>query len=133
MAMTAGVTLIAPGGFRAAIHGGSLNLCRATPPDPAYPHGVYTFENNGALWLLPEVRWWPSVTAGVRTSRIDIIMPLWVIAVVAGVIGAAGARKCRPPRIGLCRNCDYDLSGTPETEPCPECGVPRRAARRSGL
>lgn len=131
LAFTAGVTLVAPGGFRAAFHGSSLNLCRATPPDPAYPPGIYTFENNGAIWLLPQMRSWSSVTAGFRTSRTDIILPLWVIALASGIVGAAGARMCQPPRIGLCRNCDYDLSATPETRPCPECGVPRDAARRS--
>jgi hypothetical protein len=115
--------LILPRGFRAAVHGGSLNLSRALPPDPLYPPGLYAFPNSGAWWLIPSVEWRATIVGGKRTSRTDIILPLWVVSMASAAVGVIGARRCRPPRVGLCDSCDYDLRGTPRAERCPECGA----------
>jgi hypothetical protein len=58
-------------------------------------------------------------------------VPVWLVAVVAGVISGFGAlrwhRSRRLTDPGRCPTCGYDLRATPDR--CPECGaIPGTAA-----
>jgi hypothetical protein len=59
------------------------------------------------------------------------VAPLWVpmllSAVVAGLMWYLSVRT----RPGQCPACGYNLQGLPATQPCPECGRARNAARRT--
>ena len=69
---------------------------------------------------------------GAPTPRVLPLRPVWpgfivntlayatVWLVLLMIPGAIRGR--RRTRKGLCRHCGYDLSATPSTNPCPECG-----------
>jgi hypothetical protein len=132
LTMAYGVTLSFPGGFIFAANGGSLNTSIQTPASPTYPPGISFYDNAGAMWLLPSLFRHSWMSGGTTTSCTDLIMPFWILALASGFVSAVGARRCRPPRIGLCEVCDYDLKGIPTADRCPECGTELRKMGREG-
>jgi hypothetical protein len=120
--MLGGATLAVPGGLKVALYGGAMSMQWLAPPG-ATPPGLYTYANAvGAFWWLPSFeRYIPPATGGAG-AHVQLILPLWTLAIAMACIGAVGVWKCRPAKIGLCKECDYDLSGTPGVERCPECG-----------
>lgn len=117
-----GITLIFPGGaFRIAAYGGALSSAFHSPARPE-PAGFYSYTNPGAFWWLPSLEFSKAVVAGTASSSLVLIIPLWLVAAAAVLLAFYSARRCRPPRTGRCRACDYDLRSTEPAEPCPECG-----------
>jgi hypothetical protein len=72
-------------------------------------------------------RWWGGSQAapGSATTR-GMTLPMWPLAVLVVVPllppTHRAIRKTFRRRLGLCRDCGYDRSGLPRTDPCPECG-----------
>jgi hypothetical protein len=53
-----------------------------------------------------------------------VALPLWMLVCLFGIIPAiAIVRQCRkrPPIVGMCPHCGYDVRATPNR--CPECGA----------
>lgn len=69
--------------------------------------------------LHQEWMWWPTVLTGASGAWI-LAIPLWIPAATAGLAYMLLGRA-RPIRAGLCRKCDYDLTGN-ISGVCPECG-----------
>ncbi len=69
---------------------------------------------------------------GIRGWGIQVIVPLWALAVPLALPGGLWAwhrrRLRRQRRAGLCLNCGYDLRATPDR--CPECGTPVPAGHK---
>ena len=71
-----------------------------------------------------------STAAGNRIRQ--AVVPHWAVALAAGFLPAALARRLqghrrrrRRAKAGLCPRCGYDLRGSPDT--CPECGTMAKA------
>lgn len=82
---------------------------------------------------LPGWHWWlpENPYATPRSAATSFSVPLLYMLIVALAPAAVGRarhvlfeRRCR--RLGVCRNCGYDLRGT--TDRCPECGSPKSGA-----
>jgi hypothetical protein len=50
---------------------------------------------------------------------------VWGSLFYLAMVFAAWARRTRRSKAGRCAGCGYDLRGTPEGSPCPECGAHR--------
>ena len=70
---------------------------------PAYVIYVWDLQSNGNI-LIGFWIWWIAVLG---------VLSLGVIFVTAPLV-----------QDGLCRQCGYDLHGSAESMPCPECGTP---------
>lgn len=85
----------------------------------------------GVGWVLyypemPGTEWMPTVDLHRRTPiRWAVTVPLWMLAVPAGLLGIAGAWKLRQRRGPDSCVCGYDLTGLAPAAACPECGTPR--------
>jgi hypothetical protein len=60
-------------------------------------------------------------TTFVYVLQVPLWMPLVFSLLVTSIIWVATRRKLREP-VGLCRNCGFDLRGSPGPH-CPACGV----------
>jgi hypothetical protein len=56
-----------------------------------------------------------------------IQVPLWALFLSVAITAAWLWRLDRKPEPGHCPRCRYDLSATPPSAPCPECGEGGRA------
>jgi hypothetical protein len=122
LTLLGGVTLALPGGLRVAAYGGSMNVQRL-PSNASQSAAIYVYGNEvGATWWLPEFSMYPVGAFGAGFAGFEAIIPLWMSALVCGALGAVGVWKCRPPLVGVCRRCRYDLDGLPYSAICPECG-----------
>ncbi len=129
LTMLGGVTLAGPGGLKVAMYGGSLNV-QWMSVQSGQGLAVHTYTNAvGARWWLPSVESFNGVVSGTTLSTLQVILSLWIIALLAALVGGLGMWKCRPPLVGVCRSCRYDLSASPADLPCPECGHQRLASR----
>lgn len=63
--------------------------------------------------------WWPRIR--LRAASLVVILPLWIVGVLAVVGAAWAARGLRRPA-WMCR-CGYDRRGLPEGSVCPECAA----------
>lgn len=76
--------------------------------------------------------WWPRVykagTGPFHYCDLEVVVPLWMVAVLLAIPAALLWWRDRPPPTGHCRNCGYDLTGNISGR-CPECGEPTPAAR----
>ncbi len=117
---------------RCALHRGRLTIGRWSINYPIDPRatagrssrwvctGFHGFETNWALeyYLTPLV--------GLHAQSLWIVrLPLWIPTLLFGaglLFACARARPLRKrTRLGLCLNCGYDLTGTPDR--CPECNT----------
>lgn len=130
LTLLGGVTIALPGGLRVAAYGGSLNVGRLSA-DASQSAAIYVYGNGvGASWWLPEFSVYPVGAFGAGFAGFEAMIPLWMTALACGAVGAVGVWKCRPPLVGVCRRCRYDLDGLPDAAVCPECGrrsAPKRA------
>lgn len=73
----------------------------------------------------------PESAAGIRGRFYLLMLPLWVVALLAALLPAQrlppAVRSWSRRRRGLCPKCAYDLRATPER--CPECGATPGAGR----
>jgi hypothetical protein len=75
-----------------------------------------------AGWSLNEKEWdwWPGFFQGGHVRRVTV--PLWPLFLLVIIYSAWLWRLDRTPKAGHCPRCRYDLSATPPSAPCPECG-----------
>lgn len=76
--------------------------------------------------------WWPfSEVLKVRGTTYGrwFIIPLWIPLLLAGLGTAWRFRRDRPPPLGHCQACGYDLTGN-VSGVCPECGGVAQSRRR---
>ncbi len=71
------------------------------------------------------------VAPGRRSEHWALIVPAWLIGLLAAVVPSAWLfrvlRDRRRQSMGCCRGCGYDLRATPDR--CPECGAIPSAAK----
>lgn len=114
-----GLTLALPGGLKIALYGGSLNIQRFAAL--TQPLDLFFYPNHGALWWLPSVSFPPAAAPG-APLRFEVILPLWIPALLALAASLAASRSTPDPR--LCPHCGYPVASLPPSTPCPECGHP---------
>jgi hypothetical protein len=84
--------------------------------EPQWPGTVRTWPSDGG----PQWRYWFEWELH-RGFAYYAAIPLWAPC-AAGLLTAAILWRVDRRRPGLCRHCHYDLSATPPSTPCPECG-----------
>ena len=86
---------------------------------------VYGSTGSGMSWRLVAGSWLYDRSQ----VRIDVVA--WPLPLLLFGFGAvplwSGVRQLRRWKRGHCLKCGYDLSATPASTPCPECGGVRRA------
>jgi hypothetical protein len=78
---------------------------------------------------------WIGIQDPADRRMILIAIPYWLICCVSLILPVArvfarGLSPLRAVKVGLCRNCGYDLRATPER--CPECGTPSTSSGPGG-
>jgi hypothetical protein len=102
---------------------------RLTPPPPSGrarspdPGTVRDLRFLGFQWFVSRGGTGPSLYGGAVTTaaRWRVAFPLWFIAILFSLLPLRWIMRTRPPKIGSCPNCRYDLRATPDR--CPECGA----------
>src|SRR5262249_52744417 len=104
----------------------------ADPPWPGRVHPLRFSEIRHAAAPVTRPRWrfafvwWRSK----HVASLDVEVPLWIPAsasLLAALILSYLDRRGLP---SSCPHCRYDLSATPPSAPCPECGEGGRAQQR---
>ena len=123
-----GCTLSCPGGVRLALYGGSLNFVWSSV-STATDLGVHLYQTPpGAAWWWPQLQVLSKLAPQSSFQAAELFMPLWLVALGFAALGVIGSWYARPPLEGVCRACQYQLSGLPGAGQCPECG--RHFSRR---
>ena len=69
----------------------------------------------------PRVRWLPDLHR--RLYYTVLAVPLWIVLVMVSGVTAAFWWRTRPPPVGCCQTCGYNLNGN-TSGVCPECVQP---------
>ncbi len=123
-------------GWYSSEGGVRLFVATATPPERLNGDGAWSWDEDHhgyphedksvAVVAFP----WAGISIdrclnGVGGYWSDLILPYWVIVLLAGIPGGTAGwrlwRRRRPALSGVCRSCGYDLRASPGR--CPECGT----------